>query len=41
MLLKDQKLTFEEMNAIEGGAKEVDKTYDGGTLDEIIVTPQK
>lgn len=41
MVLKAQKLTTKEMEVIDGGTNESDKTLDGGTLEEIIVTPHK
>ena len=40
MLLKAQKLTTKEMGFVEGGTNEADKTLDGGTLDEVIITPR-
>lgn len=42
MVLKAQELTPKELEIIEGGVNEsdVDKTYDGGTLEEIICTPK-
>lgn len=40
MLLKAQKLAPKEMEFVEGGTNEADKTLDGGTLDEVIITPR-
>lgn len=42
MVLKAQELTPNELEIIEGGVNEsdVDKTYVGGTLEEIICTPK-
>lgn len=41
MILKSQALTANEMEAVCGGKNEQEKTYNGGTLQEIIVTPDK
>ncbi len=40
MVLKAHELTPKELEIIEGGVNEGDKTFDGGTLEEIICTPK-
>lgn len=40
MVVKEPKLTSDEAKGIVGG-RSVEKTYDGGELQEIIITPHK
>jgi bacteriocin-like protein len=44
MILENSSLSTEELNEVSGGRnvrqeESKDITYDGGTLDEIVVTP--
>ena len=39
MILKSQALAANEMESVCGGKNEKDQTYDGGTLEEIVITP--
>ena len=41
MVVKEQVISSAEFETVVGGKRESQKTYNGGTLQEIVVTPNK
>jgi hypothetical protein len=39
-VFKNQTLNSSELESVLGGKRQAEKTYDGGTLQEIVVTPK-